>query len=155
MGVELGAAGGSDDNTNKPHELPPNVELTANSALQCHGCLRYYQNAVKLNEHIKKYCTKEKKYKCLYCEYKSRRRDHILRHATRKHPREFEMLDSNGTGVHSLIVDMKTKIKKEEAKEAHNNNNIDPDNENDSYDEFDDDFNEDEDNDKSFVTINF
>lgn len=67
------------------------------------------------------------------------------------------MLDSNGTGVHSLIVDMKTKIKKEqEAKEAHNNNNIiDPDNENDSYDEFDDDFNEDEDNEKPFVTINF
>lgn len=153
----MGAAGGSDENINKAHELPPNVELTANSALQCHGCLRYYQNAVKLNEHIKKYCTKEKKYKCLYCEYKSRRRDHILRHATRKHPREFEMLDSNGSGVHSLIVDMKTKIKKEEAKEAHhNNNNIDPDNENDSYDEFDDDYNEDEDNnDKPFVTINF
>lgn len=151
MGVELGA--GSNGEDIKPHDLPPNVELTANSALQCHGCLRYYQNAVKLNEHIKKYCTKEKKYKCLYCEYKSRRRDHILRHATRKHPKEFEMLDSNGTGVHSLIVDMK---KKQEAK-VHNNNNIDPENDNDSYDEFDDDYNEDEDNDEGnhIVTINF
>lgn len=62
------------------------------------------------------------------------------------------MHDSNGTGVHSLILDMK--IKREEANKAHNNNNIEPDIENDSYDEFDDDYNDDEDNDekKPFVT---
>uniref|UniRef100_A0A1B0AHQ2 C2H2-type domain-containing protein n=1 Tax=Glossina pallidipes TaxID=7398 RepID=A0A1B0AHQ2_GLOPL len=44
----------------------------------------------ELQEHVRKYCLKEKKYKCVSCEYRSRRKDHVLRHAKRKHCELYE-----------------------------------------------------------------
>lgn len=53
--------------------------------MQCKHCKRFYKSVQKLQEHVRKYCLKEKKYKCVSCEYRSRRKDHVLRHAKRKH----------------------------------------------------------------------
>ncbi|KAH8304118.1 hypothetical protein KR059_000817 [Drosophila kikkawai] len=53
--------------------------------MQCKHCNRYYKSHQKLQEHVRKYCLKQKKYKCVSCEYRSRRKDHVLRHAKRKH----------------------------------------------------------------------
>ncbi|XP_068146142.1 longitudinals lacking protein, isoforms H/M/V isoform X10 [Drosophila tropicalis] len=55
------------------------------SFMQCKHCKRYYKSHQKLQEHVRKYCLKQKKYKCVSCEYRSRRKDHVLRHAKRKH----------------------------------------------------------------------
>ena len=52
---------------------------------QCPHCLRFYETKQKLKTHIQKYCLKEKKYKCFYCAYRSKRRDHIRRHMYRVH----------------------------------------------------------------------
>ncbi|XP_028897667.2 uncharacterized protein LOC105214505 [Zeugodacus cucurbitae] len=59
--------------------------LQRESFMQCKHCNRYYKSHQKLQEHVRKYCLKEKKYKCISCEYRSRRKDHVLRHAKRKH----------------------------------------------------------------------
>lgn len=52
---------------------------------QCPHCHRFYNTKLKLKAHIQKYCLKEKKYKCFYCSYRSKRRDHIRRHMVRVH----------------------------------------------------------------------
>lgn len=52
---------------------------------QCPHCHRFYETKIKLKAHIQKYCLKEKKYKCFYCSYRSKRRDHIRRHMLRVH----------------------------------------------------------------------
>ncbi|XP_016987200.1 longitudinals lacking protein, isoforms H/M/V isoform X8 [Drosophila rhopaloa] len=59
--------------------------LSRDSFMQCKHCNRYYKSHQKLQEHVRKYCLKQKKYKCVSCEYRSRRKDHVLRHAKRKH----------------------------------------------------------------------
>ncbi|XP_043644614.1 longitudinals lacking protein, isoforms H/M/V isoform X7 [Drosophila teissieri] len=59
--------------------------LHRDSFMQCKHCNRYYKSHQKLQEHVRKYCLKQKKYKCVSCEYRSRRKDHVLRHAKRKH----------------------------------------------------------------------
>ncbi|XP_017106700.2 longitudinals lacking protein, isoforms H/M/V isoform X9 [Drosophila bipectinata] len=59
--------------------------LSRDSFMQCKHCSRYYKSHQKLQEHVRKYCLKQKKYKCVSCEYRSRRKDHVLRHAKRKH----------------------------------------------------------------------
>lgn len=58
--------------------------------MQCKHCKRFYKSVQKLQEHVRKYCLKEKKYKCVSCEYRSRRKDHVLRHAKRKHCELYE-----------------------------------------------------------------
>ncbi|XP_037811815.1 kinesin-related protein 6-like [Lucilia sericata] len=58
--------------------------------MQCKHCKRFYKSVQKLQEHVRKYCLKEKKYKCVSCEYRSRRKDHVLRHARRKHSDLYE-----------------------------------------------------------------
>lgn len=72
--------------------------------LQCDKCKRFYKSARKLTEHIRKYCLKEKKYKCISCEYRSRRKDHVLRHAKRKHPEAFAYLNLNLNLPASTVV---------------------------------------------------
>lgn len=59
--------------------------LQRESFMQCKHCNRYYKTHQKLQEHVRKYCLKKKKYQCISCEYRSRRKDHVLRHAKRKH----------------------------------------------------------------------
>ncbi|XP_052842032.1 longitudinals lacking protein, isoforms H/M/V isoform X9 [Drosophila gunungcola] len=59
--------------------------LSRDAFMQCKHCNRYYKSHQKLQEHVRKYCLKQKKYKCVSCEYRSRRKDHVLRHAKRKH----------------------------------------------------------------------
>lgn len=59
--------------------------LERDDYMQCKHCKRFYKSMHKLQEHVRKYCLKEKKYKCVCCEYRSRRKDHVLRHAKRKH----------------------------------------------------------------------
>ncbi|XP_022226861.2 longitudinals lacking protein, isoforms H/M/V isoform X11 [Drosophila obscura] len=63
----------------------PSAGLSRDSFMQCKHCNRYYKSPQKLQEHVRKYCLKQKKYKCVSCEYRSRRKDHVLRHAKRKH----------------------------------------------------------------------
>ncbi|XP_039954337.1 longitudinals lacking protein, isoforms A/B/D/L-like [Bactrocera tryoni] len=60
-------------------------QLQRENFMQCKHCNRYYKSHQKLQEHVRKYCLKKKKYKCISCEYRSRRKDHVLRHAKRKH----------------------------------------------------------------------
>lgn len=52
---------------------------------QCPHCHRFYETRLKLKAHIQKYCLKEKKYKCMFCIYRSKRRDHIRRHMLKVH----------------------------------------------------------------------
>ncbi|XP_033252909.1 longitudinals lacking protein, isoforms H/M/V-like isoform X9 [Drosophila miranda] len=63
----------------------PSAGISRDSFMQCKHCNRYYKSPQKLQEHVRKYCLKQKKYKCVSCEYRSRRKDHVLRHAKRKH----------------------------------------------------------------------
>lgn len=72
----VGVAGiGDDGQQQQQHSTMP----------QCPHCHRYYETEPKLKAHIQKYCLKEKKYKCFYCSYRSKRRDHIRRHMIRVH----------------------------------------------------------------------
>uniref|UniRef100_A0A1A9WRF9 C2H2-type domain-containing protein n=1 Tax=Glossina brevipalpis TaxID=37001 RepID=A0A1A9WRF9_9MUSC len=64
--------------------------LERDTYMQCKHCKRFYKSVQKLQEHVRKYCLKEKKYKCVSCEYRSRRKDHVLRHAKRKHCELYE-----------------------------------------------------------------
>uniref|UniRef100_A0A1B0B078 C2H2-type domain-containing protein n=1 Tax=Glossina palpalis gambiensis TaxID=67801 RepID=A0A1B0B078_9MUSC len=64
--------------------------LERDAYMQCKHCKRFYKSVQKLQEHVRKYCLKEKKYKCVSCEYRSRRKDHVLRHAKRKHCELYE-----------------------------------------------------------------
>ncbi|XP_061388711.1 uncharacterized protein LOC133323828 [Musca vetustissima] len=64
--------------------------LERDDYMQCKHCKRFYKSMQKLQEHVRKYCLKEKKYKCVSCEYRSRRKDHVLRHAKRKHCELYE-----------------------------------------------------------------
>lgn len=58
------------------------------NGVQCKLCYRFYETHAKLMHHVQKYCTKEKKYKCFYCTYRSKRRDHIRRHMNKLHTAE-------------------------------------------------------------------
>ncbi|CRK89095.1 CLUMA_CG002560, isoform A, partial [Clunio marinus] len=52
---------------------------------QCPYCRRVYADATAVNRHIKKYCLKEKRFGCIFCQYRSKRKDHIVRHSIRVH----------------------------------------------------------------------
>lgn len=52
---------------------------------QCPYCRRIYANQDAVNRHVKKYCLKEKRFGCLFCNYRSKRKDHIVRHTRRVH----------------------------------------------------------------------
>lgn len=58
------------------------------NCVQCKLCFRFYETPTKLMHHVQKYCLKEKKYKCFYCSYRSKRRDHIRRHMNKLHTAE-------------------------------------------------------------------
>lgn len=66
---------------------------------QCPHCHRFYDTSAKLKAHIQKYCLKEKKYKCFYCVYRSKRRDHIRRHMHRVHVIQLEKRLSLGLSM--------------------------------------------------------
>ncbi|KRJ98920.1 longitudinals lacking protein, isoforms H/M/V isoform X10 [Drosophila yakuba] len=72
-------------NTSNSGAVSSGGGLPRDSFMQCKHCNRYYKSHQKLQEHVRKYCLKQKKYKCVSCEYRSRRKDHVLRHAKRKH----------------------------------------------------------------------
>jgi len=99
--------------------------LNANSAMQnrdapaqCPYCKRVYANAQKVQTHIKKYCLKEKKYRCMFCPYRSKRRDHIIRHAAKVHESLVAEKISSGeiTGPSEAFVDEseEDKLKKDD-----------------------------------------
>ncbi|XP_030388092.1 longitudinals lacking protein, isoforms A/B/D/L isoform X9 [Scaptodrosophila lebanonensis] len=69
----------------QPGALTVGAGVSRDAFMQCKHCNRYYKSHQKLQEHVRKYCLKQKKYKCVSCEYRSRRKDHVLRHAKRKH----------------------------------------------------------------------
>lgn len=54
--------------------------------VQCPKCKRVYPSREKVRQHIRKYCLKEKKFQCIFCQYRSKRKDHIVRHTERMHP---------------------------------------------------------------------
>ncbi|KAH8303066.1 hypothetical protein KR044_004580 [Drosophila immigrans] len=70
--------------------------------MQCNHCNRYYKSPQKLQEHVRKYCLKQKKYKCVSCEYRSRRKDHVLRHAKRKHCMLYERLRNDEDSLYLI-----------------------------------------------------
>ncbi|XP_054736490.1 uncharacterized protein LOC129243470 [Anastrepha obliqua] len=76
--------------------------LQRESFMQCRHCNRYYKSHQKLQEHVRKYCLKEKKYKCISCEYRSRRKDHVLRHAKRKHCELYEASRDNEESLYEI-----------------------------------------------------
>lgn len=57
---------------------------------KCPLCLRMYASMMKLKTHMRKYCIKEKKYKCYFCQYRSKRRDHVRRHMRCIHSEKLE-----------------------------------------------------------------
>lgn len=76
--------------------------LQRESFMQCKHCNRFYKSHQKLQEHVRKYCLKEKKYKCISCEYRSRRKDHVLRHAKRKHCDLYAALRDNEESLYEI-----------------------------------------------------
>lgn len=66
---------------------------------QCPHCHRFYNTKLKLKAHIQKYCLKEKKYKCFYCSYRSKRRDHIRRHMVRVHATQMNIRVEQGLSM--------------------------------------------------------
>jgi hypothetical protein len=64
---------------NNPAPVP------TNNGSQCPYCRRVYADAIAVNRHIKKYCLKEKRFGCIFCQYRSKRKDHIVRHSIRVH----------------------------------------------------------------------
>ncbi|XP_053683025.1 longitudinals lacking protein, isoforms A/B/D/L isoform X3 [Sabethes cyaneus] len=68
-----------------------------NGITRCSNCKRVYPSREKLQHHIKKYCLKEKKYQCMFCQYRSKRKDHIVRHTDRMHPSQMQAKLYDGT----------------------------------------------------------
>lgn len=63
----------------------PVAAINNSSGTQCPYCRRVYADALAVNRHIKKYCLKEKRFQCTFCQYRSKRKDHIVRHSIRVH----------------------------------------------------------------------
>lgn len=61
------------------------VPTATNNGSQCPYCRRVYADSTAVNRHIKKYCLKEKRFGCIFCQYRSKRKDHIVRHSIRVH----------------------------------------------------------------------
>lgn len=61
------------------------VPTITHNGSQCPYCRRVYADATAVNRHIKKYCLKEKRFGCIFCQYRSKRKDHIVRHSIRVH----------------------------------------------------------------------
>lgn len=80
---------------------------------QCPHCHRFYNTELKLKAHIQKYCLKEKKYKCFYCSYRSKRRDHIRRHMVRVHATQMNIRVEQG-----LSMDIDAMLKERVAADA-------------------------------------
>ena len=103
--------------------------------LQCPHCFRYYLTVAKLKHHIVKYCTKEKKFKCPYCEYRSRRKDHIYRHLSAVHSKEYFKYKMSGS-----LSELDIKIKEPQTTNSHNNDDyIEDDDDDDDDDDGEDD----------------
>jgi hypothetical protein len=62
--------------------------IAVTNGSQCPHCRRVYADAVAVNRHIKKYCLKEKRFGCIFCHYRSKRKDHIVRHSIRVHDKQ-------------------------------------------------------------------
>lgn len=86
------------------------------NCVQCKLCYRFYDSPAKLQQHVHKYCTKEKKYKCFYCSYRSKRRDHIRRHMSKLHTAEV---------INRINLGMPMNIEEYIADAEHSNNEID------------------------------
>ncbi|XP_064549043.1 longitudinals lacking protein, isoforms H/M/V isoform X11 [Drosophila montana] len=105
--------------------------LSRDSFMQCKHCNRYYKSHQKLQEHVRKYCLKQKKYKCVSCEYRSRRKDHVLRHAKRKHCMLYERLRND---EESLYLIRNEDDLSNDDNEHDNDNDADNDHDNDAED---------------------
>lgn len=70
--------------SNRSQNSNPVPTITSNGS-QCPYCRRVYADSTAVNRHIKKYCLKEKRFGCIFCQYRSKRKDHIVRHSIRVH----------------------------------------------------------------------
>lgn len=70
---------------NQTNVNPTPVPTITNNGSQCPYCRRVYADSTAVNRHIKKYCLKEKRFGCIFCQYRSKRKDHIVRHSIRVH----------------------------------------------------------------------
>lgn len=123
------------------HMFTPSPEPN-DAQLQCPNCLRMYKTPAKLKAHMKKYCLKEKKYPCFFCEYRSKRRDHIRRHMASIHAEQLVRRQKEGLSMEIKELDDKDGVDKLgiSKREAAANDAIE---END--DDFDDDYEEESD----------
>ncbi|XP_058827922.1 uncharacterized protein LOC131687853 [Topomyia yanbarensis] len=72
-------------------------DVCMDQPMQCPNCKRIYPSRDKVRQHIKKYCLKEKKFQCMFCQYRSKRKDHIVRHTDRMHPSQLRAKLQQGT----------------------------------------------------------
>lgn len=68
----------------------------SNTGSQCPYCRRVYADSIAVNRHIKKYCLKEKRFGCIFCQYRSKRKDHIVRHSIRVHDAQLRQKIASG-----------------------------------------------------------
>lgn len=98
---KLNQPGSVNDNNNTSsnnNNSSSNNSLTvpSNNGSQCPHCRRVYPDALAVSRHIKKYCLKEKRFGCIFCQYRSKRKDHIVRHTIRVHDAQLKEKISAG-----------------------------------------------------------
>ncbi|CAO1421974.1 unnamed protein product [Diamesa tonsa] len=78
-------------NNSSSSQGPPIAITNSANGSQCPYCRRIYADADAVTRHIKKYCLKEKRFGCIFCQYRSKRKDHIVRHTIRVHDAQLPM----------------------------------------------------------------
>jgi hypothetical protein len=73
------------NNNNNNSSNNNSQSVPTNNGSQCPHCRRVYPDDDAVTRHIKKYCLKEKRFGCIFCQYRSKRKDHIVRHTIRVH----------------------------------------------------------------------
>lgn len=108
-------------NNSSSSQGPPIAITNSANGSQCPYCRRIYADADAVTRHIKKYCLKEKRFGCIFCQYRSKRKDHIVRHTIRVH--DAQLRDKIRDGVISVPSDAVLKdFKMDEAEAALNDN---------------------------------
>lgn len=60
--------------------------ISANKKFTCNKCGRTYAFVQSLNRHRKWECGKKPGFRCIYCLYTSKQRNHVKEHILRRHP---------------------------------------------------------------------
>lgn len=126
------------------HMFTPSPEA-ADAELQCPNCLRMYSTEAKLKAHMRKYCLKEKKYACFFCDYRSKRRDHIRRHMASIHADKLVLRQKEGLSMEIKEAEDRFNRGAEDKSDTTKPNSTPNDAIEENDDDFDDDYEEDSD----------